>query len=94
MDRTFVAFHPLVRLLVETAEAEGIPYQFKQPLVGGTDSGAIHLTKKGVPSATVAVPCRYIHSPASILSLDDFENTIRLMEAALKRLKPEHLRVE
>ncbi len=94
MDRSFVAFHPLVRLLVEAAEAEGIPYQFKQPLVGGTDSGAIHLTKKGVPSATVAVPCRYIHSPVSILSLDDFENTIRLMKAALKRLRPEHLKIE
>lgn len=94
MDRTFVAFHPLVRLLVEAAEAEGIPYQFKQPLVGGTDSGAIHITRKGIPSATVAVPCRYIHSPVSILSLDDFENTIRLMKAALKRLRPEHLKIE
>ncbi len=94
MDRSFVAFHPLVRLLVEAAEAEGIPYQFKQPLVGGTDSGAIHLARKGVPSATVAVPCRYIHSSASILSLDDFENTIRLMKAALMRLRPEHLKLE
>ncbi|MCS7286352.1 MAG: M42 family metallopeptidase [Anaerolineae bacterium] len=94
MDRTFVAFHPLVRLLVEAAEAEGIPYQFKQPLVGGTDSGAIHLARKGVPSATVAVPCRYIHSPLSILSLDDLENTLRLMKAALRRLRPEHLKVE
>lgn len=94
MDRTFVAFYPLVRLLVEAAEAEGIPYQFKQPLVGGTDSGAIHLARKGVPSATVAVPCRHIHSPLSILSLDDLENTFRLMKAALRRLRPEHLKLE
>ncbi|RLC82890.1 MAG: M42 family peptidase [Chloroflexi bacterium] len=93
MDRSFVAFQPLVRLLVDTAEAEGIPYQFKQPLVGGTDSGAIHLTKEGIPSATVAVPCRYIHSPASILNLEDFENTIRLMKATLRRLTPEILQL-
>ena len=93
-DRTFFAFQPLVRLLVETAGAEGIPYQFKQPMVGGTDSGAIHLAREGIPSATVAVPCRYIHSPASVLNLDDFENTVRLLKAALRRLNPEILKLE
>jgi putative aminopeptidase FrvX len=86
MDRSFVADRDLVKLLVETAEELGIPYQFKQPGVGGTDAGAIHLSKEGVPSATVAVPCRYIHSPACLLSLEDLENTVRLMRAALGRL--------
>ena len=86
MDRTFIADRRLVKLLVETAEELGIPYQFKQPVVGGTDAGAIHLSREGVPSATVAVPCRYIHSPASLLSLEDFENTVRLMKGALARL--------
>ena len=86
MDRSFIADHRLVRLLVETAEELGIPYQFKQPVVGGTDAGAIHLSREGVPSATVSVPCRYIHSPASLLSLEDFENTVKLMKGALARL--------
>lgn len=86
MDRSFVADRGLVKLLVETAEELGIPYQFKQPGLGGTDAGAIHLAREGVPSATVAVPCRYIHSPACLLSLEDFENTVRLMKAALGRL--------
>ena len=86
MDRTCVADPRLVRLLVETAEELGIPYQFKQPVVGGTDAGAIHLSREGVPSATVAVPCRYIHSPVSLLSLEDFENTVKLMKGALGKL--------
>ncbi len=86
MDRSFIADRRLVRLLTGTAEALGIPYQFKQPGVGGTDSGAIHQTRQGVPAATVAVPCRYIHSPVSILSLDDFNNTVRLMRESLARL--------
>ena len=94
MDRTFVAHRSLVKLLVEVAEEEGIPYQFKQPLVGGTDAGAIHLTKGGVPSVTVAVPSRYIHSPVCVLSLSDFENTVRLMKAALTRLRPEILQIQ
>ena len=86
MDRSFIADRRLVRLLTSTAKELGIPYQFKQPGVGGTDAGAIHRTREGVPSATVAVPCRYIHSPVGLLSLDDFNNTVQLMRESLSRL--------
>jgi putative aminopeptidase FrvX len=86
MDRSFIADRRLVRLLIDTAEELGIPYQIKQPGIGGTDAGAIHRTKEGVPSVTVAVPCRYIHSPAAILSLDDFDHTVQLMRESLKKL--------
>jgi|YNPNPStandDraft_1061719.scaffolds.fasta_scaffold04597_6 endoglucanase len=92
MDNTFIAHRGLVRLLTDTAEALGIPYQFKQPGIGGTDAGAIHTSREGVPSATVAVPCRYIHSPVSLLNLDDFNNTITLMREALARLTSSTLR--
>ncbi len=86
MDRSFIADRRLVRLLTDTAEALEIPCQFKQPGVGGTDAGAIHLARDGVPSVTVAVPCRYIHSPVALLRLDDFDNTVRLMRESLSRL--------
>ncbi len=86
MDRSVIADRRLVRLLTDTADEIGIPYQIKQPGIGGTDAGAIHQTREGVPSVTVAVPCRYIHSPVALLSLDDFENTVRLMREALSRL--------
>ena len=91
-DRSFIAAKGLIKLLVDTAQAEGIPYQFKQPGVGGTDAGAIHLARAGVPSAVVSVPCRYIHSPASLLSLRDFDNALCLMRAALSRLTEEAIR--
>jgi endoglucanase len=86
MDHSFIADRRLVQLLIDTAEGQGIPYQFKQPGVGGTDAGAIHLSKSGVPSVAVSVPCRYIHSPASILSLNDLDNLVALMKAALHAL--------
>lgn len=92
MDRSFIADRRLVRLLTSTAEELGIPYQIKQPGIGGTDAGAIHLTREGVPSVTVAVPCRYIHSPVALLSLDDFNNTVRLMRESLSRLTRRTLR--
>jgi endoglucanase len=86
MDRSFIADRRLVRLLTGTAEELDIPYQIKQPGIGGTDAGAIHQTREGVPSVAVAVPCRYIHSPVGLLSLDDFNNTVRLMRESLSRL--------
>ena len=89
MDRSFIADRRLVQLLTGTAEELGIPYQIKQPGVGGTDAGAIHLSREGVPTATVAVPARYIHSPVALLSLQDFDNTVRLMNEALVRLSRE-----
>jgi len=92
MDRSFIADRRLVRVLIDTAEEKDIPYQIKQPGKGGTDAGAIHLAREGVPSATVAVPSRYIHSPVALLSLDDFENTVRLMRESLSRLTRDSLK--
>jgi endoglucanase len=92
MDRSFIADRRLVQLLIRTAEEQDIPYQIKQPGLGGTDAGAIHLAREGVPSATVAVPSRYIHSPVALLSLDDFDNTVRLMRESLSRLTRDTLK--
>jgi endoglucanase len=91
MDRSLVAHPGLVGLLQQAAEAEGIAVQYKAPGLGGTDSGAIHLARAGVPSVAVAVPCRYIHGPAAIMNLNDLQATVRLMDAALRRIGPEHL---
>ncbi len=88
MDRSVIADRRLVDHLIETATKHDIPYQFKAPGAGGTDAGVIHLTREGVPSAVVAVPCRYIHSPAAIMHLDDFDNTVRLMREALMAFTP------
>lgn len=86
MDRSVISDRRLVDLLVRAATEAGIPYQFKAPGLGGTDAGAIHLVREGVPTAAVAVPARYIHTPVCFMNLDDFEHTVALMKAALRRL--------
>jgi len=78
----------LVRFLQETAEAKKIPYQFRQPGGGGTDSGAIQRSLAGIPTVSVSVPHRYTHSPISISRVEDWKNTINLLYAALKRITP------
>jgi putative aminopeptidase FrvX len=86
MDHSFVADRRLVDWLIESAEAEDIPYQFKRPNVGGTDGGAINRSRIGVPTVALSVPCRYIHAPAAVMDLGDFWHTVALLKAALARL--------
>jgi endoglucanase len=73
-------------LFIDTAEKLGIPYQFDILERGGTDSGAIHLHRRGVPNLVIAVPTRHIHSHAGILNRDDFDHAVKLVTAVVKML--------
>jgi len=84
----------LVHFMIETAEENKIPYQIRQPGGGGTDAGAIHKQREGIPSVSVSVPGRYHHSPAAIVRLSDWQHTLNLIETALSRLTPEVLASE
>ncbi|MGF1506753.1 MAG: M42 family metallopeptidase [Anaerolineae bacterium] len=86
VDRSVIYDRRLNRLLTQTAEELGLPVQFKQPGIGGTNAGSIALSGVGVPVACIAVPCRYIHSPAAMLSKGDYHNAIRLLRESLARL--------
>lgn len=78
--------HPSVRnSLMEIAKAENIPYQLEVLEFGGTDSGAIHVTKTGVPSGVISIPTRYVHSTVEMASKEDITNSIALLEGYLSR---------
>jgi putative aminopeptidase FrvX len=80
--------HPKVlRLLLETAEENKIPYQLETGLMGTTDAARISLTREGVPSGTVSIGTRYIHSPIGMLSLKDAEDSAKLTAAAIERIQ-------
>jgi putative aminopeptidase FrvX len=76
-------------LFVDTAEDLGIPYQVDFLEKGGTDSGAIHLHRQGVPNLVVGVPTRHIHSHAGIFHREDYNLTVRLVTAVIKKLDGE-----
>jgi endoglucanase len=78
----------LIRHFVKTAETENIPYQIRQPGGGGTDAGAIHKQRAGIPSLSISVPGRYLHTAASIVRINDWNHTLNLLLAALSSLKP------
>ena len=85
-DRSIVVNRKVLHAMESIAEAANIPYQYKLPTYGGTDAGAIHLSRGGVLAGIVSVPCRYIHSPISTLQLADFELTSRFVTELVKNL--------
>jgi endoglucanase len=80
--------HPKVlRLLIDVAEENKIAYQLETGLPGSTDAARISLTRQGVPSGTVSVATRYIHSPVGMLNLKDAENSAKLTAAAIQKIQ-------
>ncbi len=78
--------HPGVKnLLIEAAEAEGIPYQLEVLAAGGTDAAAIQLARSGVAAGTVSIACRYVHTPSEMVDYADVQNAVRLLLSALAR---------
>lgn len=86
VDRATITHPTILNTLIKLGREKSIPFQFKKVPMGGTDAGAIHLTKAGVPSGTVAVPCRYIHGPASVMHIDDLRNTTVLVKGFVKAI--------
>jgi endoglucanase len=75
-------------LLVQTAEAEQIPYSIEAASRDThTDAEAIWNAHRGVATALVSVPNRYMHSPNEMVALDDLDRTARLLAAFAGRLR-------
>lgn len=92
MDARTIQDPRLVAHITRTADEQGIPFQIRQPGGGGTNTGAIQRAAAGVPVATLAVPGRYAHTPAMMISLDDYDSIVRLAETSLRSLTPDILR--
>lgn len=86
LDKTVFTHPTVLKTLTSAGKKKAIPFQFKKVPVGGTDAGAIHLTRAGVPSGTVALPCRYIHGPAAVTHIDDLKNAIALVMGFIKEI--------
>lgn len=76
----------LVQILRQAGDQYKIPYQLRQPGLGGTDAGSIHLSRSGIPAVSVSVPGRYLHTPVSLIRLKDWQNSVALVHAALSMM--------
>ena len=87
IDRTTLFDIDFRKKIVNIAEKNHIPYQYRKTSMGGNDSGKIHTTKEGSITTTISVPCRNIHSPTSVMSKNDYSNTYKLLQAILHEYK-------
>lgn len=88
MDSRTIQDPRFVAHIMRTAEANGIPFQVRQPGGGGTNAGGIQRVHGGIPTATIATPGRYTHSPISLINLDDYDHVIHLADTVLRGLTP------
>lgn len=85
-DASMISHKGVRDYVLDVAEQNEIPYQYDVIAGGATDAGSIHLTANGVPSLTITVPTRYIHTHAAMLHRDDFEHAVKLFVEIIKGL--------
>lgn len=86
MDGGTIYDQTLYRTLGRLARENGIPWQTKEYIAGGNDSRAVQRSRAGVRVAALSAPVRYLHAPAGVGSVADFENMFRLARLFLAEL--------
>lgn len=84
MDGSLICHPKLVRHFRDVAEHHQIPYQLEILPRGGTDAGGIQRTRGGVPSFTLSIPTRYVHTVNEMASVRDIEASILLLKEWLE----------
>ncbi|MBZ9750542.1 M20/M25/M40 family metallo-hydrolase [Deinococcus sp. HMF7604] len=70
-DSTMISHRKLVDEFWDLAQAQGIPAQLEVLALGGTDGAAIQRSRGGVPTLTLSLPTRYIHTVVEAVHTDD-----------------------
>lgn len=87
LDRGSYSDVELTKKLYAMAQAEGVMVQYKRTTMGGNDARAIQTAAGGCKTCAVSVPCRYLHSPVSVVSAADFEAVYQSAKLFLTRAK-------
>lgn len=86
MDNRTIYDRELYKLAMNTASENSIPVQTKTAVAGGNDAGSIQTSGKGAKVMALSLPCRYIHSPSSVVKKSDIDNTRKLLKEILKKI--------
>lgn len=86
MDGSTIYDRQLFETLRRLAEENQIPWQTKEYIAGGNDSRTIQRSKAGVRVAAMSAAVRYLHAPASVGSVSDFEQMLKLTRLFLAEM--------
>lgn len=89
MDRSTMYDKGMYRAAFALCQAQGIPCQTKTRIAGGNDSGAIHVSRGGVRTLAVSLPCRYLHSPSCVADLADLDAFAAFLPWMIQKLMEE-----
>lgn len=78
-DSSLICTPAVRRFMEEVAQKHDIPYQLEVLERGGTDGGAIQMTKSGIPAGVMSIPCRYIHSPSEMVDYGDVQKGVQFI---------------
>lgn len=73
----------VVRWMEETAKKNKLPYQLEVLDIGSTDARAMQISKAGMPTGALSIPCRYVHSPSEMVDLEDMKLAVELLSVLL-----------
>jgi tetrahedral aminopeptidase len=82
-DSQMLADPKVVAWMERAAKKAKVAIQREVLTSGSTDARAIQLTRSGVPTGGLVLPCRYIHSPSEMMDYGDIENAVELLTAML-----------
>lgn len=83
MDGSSIGQRKLFKEILDLAEHEHIPHQIKRGVTGSNDASAYQRAAAGCLTCVLSVPCRYIHSGASVAYLEDIQSQYELVHAFL-----------
>lgn len=86
MDGRTIYDKSIYDLAFKIAKENDIKIQTKTKIAGGNDAGAIQQSAFGCRVAAVSLPCRYIHSGASVVNIGDIEETRRFLPLLISEL--------
>ncbi len=82
-DHAMLSDPKVVAWMERSAQKAKISTQREVLTGGSTDARAIQLTRSGVPTGGLVIPCRYVHSPSEMIDYSDAENAVKLLTAML-----------
>lgn len=86
MDRSTIYDRELYTMAFAEAQSLGIPCQTKSRIAGGNDAGAVHVSRGGVRTLAISVPCRCLHSPSCVAQISDMEQCMLLTEKLMEKI--------
>ena len=91
LDGSVIGHTGLLKVMEKVCEDLEYPYVLDVLVGGGTDSGELHKVGAGVVNMTISIPSRYMHSHHTIINVEDYDKTVKVLAEFARRLTPELL---